>query len=137
MLSQLRIGCAGWTIPRQHAPWFPKSGSHLGRYAHRFTTVEINSSFYRSHLRATYDRWAATVPDNFAFAVKAPKENTHALRFAKANAALRMRCFAGRHPARFTARAEDLLIEFRSGDAATDPPVVGTSADPAGWNGFA
>jgi uncharacterized protein YecE (DUF72 family) len=82
MLGQIRIGCAGWTIPKQHASLFPQSGSHLERYAQRFAAVEINSSFHRPHRRATYERWAATVPDRFAFAVKAPKEITHERRLA-------------------------------------------------------
>lgn len=42
--------------------------------------VEINSSFYRPHRRATYERWAAGVPDDFAFAVKMPKAITHEAR---------------------------------------------------------
>ncbi len=82
MFSELHIGCAGWPIPKQHAQLFPPSGSHLERYAQRFTAVEINSSFYRSHRRATYERWAVAVPDGFAFAVKAPKAITHTLRLA-------------------------------------------------------
>ncbi len=42
--------------------------------------VEINSSFYRPHRRVTYERWAASVPDGFAFAVKLPKAVTHEAR---------------------------------------------------------
>src|SRR5262249_61308775 len=88
MAEQLRIGCAGWTIPKQYATSFPPSGSHLDRYAQRFAAVEINSSFRRPHRRTTYERWSAAVPDGFAFAVKAPKEITHELRLAGAEAAL-------------------------------------------------
>jgi uncharacterized protein YecE (DUF72 family) len=80
----LFIGCTGWTISQQHASSFPASGSHLERYAQRFTAVEINSSFYRPHRRTTYERWAASVPPGFAFAVKAPQEMTHQLRLASA-----------------------------------------------------
>lgn len=83
-----RIGTAGWAIPRQYAGAFPSSGSVLGRYARRFNAVEINSSFHRPHRRATYERWAASVPADFAFAVKAPREITHDLRLAGAGAAL-------------------------------------------------
>jgi uncharacterized protein YecE (DUF72 family) len=86
--GQVRIGCAGWTIPKTNAASFPQSGSHLGRYAQRFTAVEINSSFHRPHRRTTYERWSAAVPDGFAFSVKAPKEITHSLRLAHADAAL-------------------------------------------------
>jgi uncharacterized protein YecE (DUF72 family) len=84
----IRIGTAGWAIPRQSAGAFPSSGSTLERYAHRFNAVEINSSFHRPHRRATYERWAASVPANFAFAVKAPREITHDLRLVHAGAAL-------------------------------------------------
>ena len=83
-----RIGTAGWSIPKQHAAAFPVSGSHLERYGRRFNAVEINSSFYRPHRRATYERWAATVPEHFAFAVKAPRAITHDARLADAGPAL-------------------------------------------------
>jgi len=81
-LNRIRIGCAGWSIPKQHAAWFPAIGSQLERYAQRFNAVEINSSFYRPHLPATYARWAATTPDDFSFAVKMPKLITHTRRLA-------------------------------------------------------
>jgi uncharacterized protein YecE (DUF72 family) len=88
MVEQLRIGCAGWTIPKLHAGAFATSGSHLARYGRSFSAVEINSSFHRPHRRATYERWAATVPPGFAFAVKAPRAITHELRLGGADAAL-------------------------------------------------
>jgi uncharacterized protein YecE (DUF72 family) len=84
----VRIGCAGWAIRGAQAPLFPGAGSHLERYARRFAAVEINSSFYRPHRRATYERWAAAVPEDFAFAVKAPREITHRRRLHPAEAAL-------------------------------------------------
>jgi uncharacterized protein YecE (DUF72 family) len=87
-MSPPRIGTAGWSIPKQHAAAFPAGGSHLERYAQRFNAVEINSSFYRPHRRGTYARWAASVPADFLFAVKAPRAITHELRFAGAQAAL-------------------------------------------------
>jgi uncharacterized protein YecE (DUF72 family) len=86
--SQFHIGCAGWAIRKEHAALFPTSGSHLARYAQLFNAAEINSSFYRPHRRSTYERWAATVPDDFAFAVKAPKEITHGRRLAQTGAVL-------------------------------------------------
>jgi uncharacterized protein YecE (DUF72 family) len=71
------IGCAGWSIPAFHASRFPADGSHLVRYASLFNAVEINSSFYRSHQKQTYRKWAATAPDHFRFSVKVPKQITH------------------------------------------------------------
>lgn len=73
----VRVGCAGWSLPRETWPEFPEGGSHLQRYAARFNAVEINSSFYRPHQPATYARWAASVPAHFRFSVKLPKTLTH------------------------------------------------------------
>ncbi|HEY0420514.1 MAG TPA: DUF72 domain-containing protein [Acetobacteraceae bacterium] len=83
-MEGIRIGTAAWTVPPQYAELCPGPGSHLERYARRFDAVEINSSFYRPHRPATYARWAAAVPDGFRFAVKLPKEITHARRLADA-----------------------------------------------------
>jgi len=73
----LRIGTAGWGLPRVWRGQFPHDGSYLERYAARFTAVEINSSFYRRHRRGVYERWAASVPTHFRFAVKVPRAITH------------------------------------------------------------
>jgi uncharacterized protein YecE (DUF72 family) len=73
----LRIGTAGWAIPRDHAEAFPAEGSGLARYAARFSAAEINSSFHRPHRPSTYARWAETVPESFRFAAKMPKAITH------------------------------------------------------------
>jgi uncharacterized protein YecE (DUF72 family) len=86
--GQTRIGCAGWNIPKPHASSFPRDGSHLERYAQVFSTVEINSSFYRPHRPATYRRWAEAVPPGFAFAVKVPREITHRRRLVDTAALL-------------------------------------------------
>jgi uncharacterized protein YecE (DUF72 family) len=75
--NNIRIGTAGWTLPRQHAHHFPAEGSHLLRCAERLNCVEINSSFHRPHMLKTWQRWAATTPPHFKFAVKIPKTITH------------------------------------------------------------
>ncbi len=84
----IAIGTAGWSVPKAYAEAFPPLGSHLARYAGRFDAVEINTSFYRSHRRATYERWAATVPEHFRFAVKVPRTITHERRLRDAEALL-------------------------------------------------
>ena len=73
----VRIGTAGWSVTAALAAHFPARGTHLERYAARFSAVEINSSFYRPHRPATYARWAASVGPDFRFAVKLPKAITH------------------------------------------------------------
>ena len=77
MVAPLCIGTAGWRLPKRHQHLFPPGGSHLERYAARFPAVEINSSFYRPHRRATWERWGATVPDSFRFSAKTPRSLTH------------------------------------------------------------
>ena len=73
----VRIGCAGWSIPSQHAHLFGEGDSHLARYATRFDVVEINSTFYRPHHARTFERWASSVPARFRFSLKLPKTITH------------------------------------------------------------
>jgi uncharacterized protein YecE (DUF72 family) len=72
----IRIGCAGWQL-RGADDTFDGDGTQLSRYARIFTAVEINSSHYRPHRRATYERWADSVPDDFRFSVKVPRIITH------------------------------------------------------------
>ena len=85
---QPRIGIAGWAIRREHSHRFPPVGTHLQRYATLFNCVEINSCFYRPHRLSTYERWAASVPADFRFAVKLPKVITHEHRLVGAEAHL-------------------------------------------------
>ena len=80
MAERCRIGTAGWSLSRATGDAFPREGSHLERYAARFSCVEINSSFYRPHRVQTYARWAGSVPEGFRFAVKAPRAITHEAR---------------------------------------------------------
>jgi len=54
----------------------------LERYARVLNAAEINSSFYRPHARATYERWASRVPESFRFSVKMPKTITHEQRLS-------------------------------------------------------
>ncbi len=85
----IRIGTAGWAVPRQYADGFPDSGSILERYATTLMATEINSTFYRSHKPETYARWASAVPDGFRFAAKLPKAITHERRLVDSGALLR------------------------------------------------
>lgn len=86
--ARVRIGCAGWSIAAAHRGLFGDGANVLARYATRFDAVEINSSFYRPHRRATYARWADAVPSAFRFSVKLPRAITHELRLQRAGAVL-------------------------------------------------
>lgn len=82
------VGTAGWSIPRATATEFPGVGSHLERYSRVLRGAEINSSFHRPHARAVYERWAASTPGDFRFAVKLPRTITHDGELRRARAAL-------------------------------------------------
>lgn len=84
----LRIGTAGWSIPRAVAEAFPADGSGLQRYAARFDAAEINTTFYRSHRADTFARWRDSTPDGFRFAVKAPRAITHEAKLVDCEAAV-------------------------------------------------
>jgi uncharacterized protein YecE (DUF72 family) len=73
---RFRIGTAAWgNPPGERTRRGPVS--HLVHYAKSFNAVEINSSFYRPHLPATYERWRAGTPWDFRFSVKMPRTITH------------------------------------------------------------
>jgi uncharacterized protein YecE (DUF72 family) len=82
MPLDLRIGTAGWAIPARGSDAFPAEGSGLERYSACFTAAEVNSSFHRSHRPATWQGWAASVPDGFLFSAKLSKTITHERRLA-------------------------------------------------------
>jgi uncharacterized protein YecE (DUF72 family) len=46
-------------------------------YAKRFSTVEINNTFYRMPSEKILVNWCAQVPEGFAFVLKAPRRITH------------------------------------------------------------
>jgi uncharacterized protein YecE (DUF72 family) len=80
----IRVGCAAWSIPSDLREAFPAGGSQLERYAQRLDTTEVNTTFYRPHRAATWERWAASVPAGFRFAVKLPRAITHEARLVAA-----------------------------------------------------
>ena len=85
----IRVGTAGWNVPRRVAAAFPAEGSHLARYGQVMGCVEIDTSFYREHRVETYARWACETPPGFRFAVKLPRWITHEGRLRRARAPLR------------------------------------------------
>lgn len=56
----------------------------LSYYAQRFSTVEINNTFYRMPTASVVESWAEQVPDLFRFVLKAPQTITHRKRLKDA-----------------------------------------------------
>lgn len=78
--GKIWIGTSNVVVPGNKAS-FPeayRSKSRLHYYSTLFNTVEVNSSFYKTPLFATYEKWALDVPDDFRFSIKLTREITHA-----------------------------------------------------------
>ena len=76
----IRIGCQGWSYADWVGPMYDadtKPERFLRAYAREFSTVEIDSTFYGTPPLERVARWCATVPDDFTFALKVPREITH------------------------------------------------------------
>src|SRR4051812_47236225 len=84
----IRIGTAGWAVPRAGADRFPADGTGLQRYAARFDCAEINATFYKPPRPSTLQRWVDSTAEDFRFAVKAPKAITHEARLVDVEAPL-------------------------------------------------
>jgi uncharacterized protein YecE (DUF72 family) len=74
------IGTSGYNYPEWRGSFYPEkfpTTKMLAYYAERFTTVEVNYTFYRMPTEALLDGWARGTPDNFTFTLKAPRRITH------------------------------------------------------------
>jgi uncharacterized protein YecE (DUF72 family) len=76
----VRIGISGWTYPRWRGTFYPRGlpqRQELQYAAERMNSVEINGSFYSLQRRSSFEAWAASVPEDFVFAVKGGRFITH------------------------------------------------------------
>jgi uncharacterized protein YecE (DUF72 family) len=79
-MTELRIGCSGWSYKDWRGPFYPpevKAKDQLAYYATRFSTAEINASFYRLPSENAVAAWRDGVPEGFLFAWKASRFLTH------------------------------------------------------------
>jgi uncharacterized protein YecE (DUF72 family) len=75
------IGTSGWSYDHWTPELYPPglaSGKRLARYAESFSTVELNSSFYRWPRPEAFRSWRQRLPGGFRMSVKAPRGLTHA-----------------------------------------------------------
>ena len=91
MAGALRIGVSGW----RYAPWrgafYPpglKQRDELRFASQALPTIEINGSFYSLQRPSSWQGWFDETPDDFVFAVKAPRFITHMLRLRGIDTAL-------------------------------------------------
>jgi uncharacterized protein YecE (DUF72 family) len=79
-LSKIWIGTSGFYYDHWIGKCYPEQISKrdlLPFYAERFTTVEVNSTFYHLPRKSTTEHWLEVTPSDFRFTLKAYRGITH------------------------------------------------------------
>ena len=79
-MTEFRIGVGGWTFEPWRENFYPKGlrqADELAHMAGRLNAVEVNGTFYRTQTPQTFRNWAAAVPEDFRFALKAVRYATN------------------------------------------------------------
>ena len=90
------VGTSGYNYPEWKGSFYPAdlaASKMLPYYANKFRTVEINYTFYRMPTSKIVTGWAAQVPPEFRFTLKAPKRITHDKRLRAAETADSLQTF--------------------------------------------
>jgi uncharacterized protein YecE (DUF72 family) len=83
----LYVGTSGFSYKPWKGTFYPQDlpdKQMLRYYGERFRTVEINNTFYRMPKTAVLEAWAAEVPADFKFVIKASQRITHRQRLKDA-----------------------------------------------------
>ncbi|GEK85644.1 DUF72 domain-containing protein [Microbacterium aerolatum] len=89
--GEIRVGTSGWRYASWRGDFYPRGLAQrreLEYIGSRFSTVELNGSFYSLQRPSSYRRWRDAVPSGFVFAVKSSRYVTHMLRMRGAETAL-------------------------------------------------
>jgi len=79
-MARAWVGTSGFSYPEWKPSFYPDAlpkEKFLEFYASRFSTVEVDRTFYRMPNTKTIDAWKAETPDGFRFAIKASQRITH------------------------------------------------------------
>ncbi len=71
--GKIRVGVGGWTFEPWRGVFYPKGLSHaqeLNYASQHLTSIEINGTFYRTQMPATFAKWRSETPEGFVFSVK-------------------------------------------------------------------
>ncbi|MBV8378214.1 MAG: DUF72 domain-containing protein [Verrucomicrobia bacterium] len=74
------VGTSGFQYPEWRGTFYPEklpAAKMLPFYAERFSTSEINYTFYRIPNSKTIGSWDSSTPEHFRFGLKAPQKVTH------------------------------------------------------------
>ena len=70
----VHVGTSGWAYPSWKGSFYPEKlpqARFLEHYATRLSSCEINNTYHRMPETTMVEKWAASVPDDFRFSVKA------------------------------------------------------------------
>jgi uncharacterized protein YecE (DUF72 family) len=84
---EMLAGTSGYAYAEWKGSFYPEelaAREMLGFYAGKLPAVEINNTFYRLPKASVLESWAAQVPDDFRFAIKASRRITHFKRLVDA-----------------------------------------------------
>ena len=90
---QVHVGTSGYNYTEWRGSFYPEAfpaKKMFAYYAERFSTVEINYTFYRMPTVKTTTAWLEQAPAGFSYTLKAPKRITHIMRLKDAAAQLAM-----------------------------------------------
>src|SRR5712692_9008430 len=84
----LYVGTSGFSYKEWKGTFYPEDmpdKQMLRFYGERFRSVEINNTFYRMPKASVLEAWAAAVPGDFKFVLKASQRITHRQRLKDAH----------------------------------------------------
>jgi uncharacterized protein YecE (DUF72 family) len=91
----IHIGTSGYSYPEWRGSFYPAdlpTSQMLGYYAARFSTVEINNTFYRLPSEKVLAEWAHQTPPGFVLTLKAPRRITHEARLRECEELMAVLC---------------------------------------------
>lgn len=80
MAGKIRIGIGGWTFEAWRGSFYPEGlprRRELEYAARALTSIEINGTFYGSQKPESFRKWHDETPEDFVFALKAPRFATN------------------------------------------------------------
>jgi uncharacterized protein YecE (DUF72 family) len=90
-VADIRIGLSGWRYAGWRGDFYPNGlvqRKELAYAAERFSTIEVNGSFYSLQRPASYALWRDETPDDFLFALKGGRFITHMKRLRDIDGAM-------------------------------------------------
>jgi uncharacterized protein YecE (DUF72 family) len=94
---RIHVGTSGYNYPEWKGTFYPSdlpAKKMFEFYAARFTTVEINYTFYRMPTVKMAEGWRDQAPAGFTYTLKAPRRITHDKRLKDVGDAVKLFCEA-------------------------------------------